>query len=205
MQKRIGLFGGSFDPIHMGHLLLAELCREALSLDKVLFIVANISPLKMDRHSASNRDRLEMVKLATNGNPRFEVEACEIERGGVSYSVDTTRWMAQKMPGSELYFLMGADVLEDLERWREPRELFRISTPAVIARAGFGEPDWERLSPYVDAEKLLEIKNAKVGVPLLEISSSDLKSRIRNGKSIRYQTPASVEVYIREQHLYVGD
>jgi nicotinate-nucleotide adenylyltransferase len=202
LPTRLGVFGGSFDPVHLGHLLLAELCCESLRLDTVKFVVANVSPLKTGLQLASNRDRIEMLKLAIGGNPRFELDTREIDRGGVSYTIDTIRSIAVEAPGADLYFLMGADVLADLDRWREPREIFRLATPCVIARGGLGEPDWQRLAAYVDPSRLGDIKRSKVIVPQLEISSSEIKSRIRSGRSIRYQTPESVENYIRDQNLY---
>ncbi|MEQ1828996.1 MAG: nicotinate-nucleotide adenylyltransferase [Pirellula sp.] len=202
MPNKLGIFGGSFDPIHLGHLLLAELCRETLGLNTVKFVVANVSPLKTDRTMTSNRDRIEMVQLAIGGNPHFEMDTREIDRGGVSYSIDTARSIAEELPDNNLYLLMGSDVLIDIAKWRTPRELFQIVTPAVITRAGFGEPNWALIDEFVDQDQLAEIKNATVAVPQLEISSTDLKSRIRLGRSIRYQVPAAVETYIREHQLY---
>lgn len=201
-MQRLGIFGGSFDPIHTGHLILAELCSEALELDRVKFVVANRSPLKTGQKSAGNKDRIEMTKLAIGGNSRFELDSREIERGGVSFTLDTVKSIAAENPGVELYLLMGADILLDIHRWRNPVELFQICSPAVIARGGIGEPNLQLLAPYVDHEHFVKIIERRIQVPQIEISSSNLKDRIRQGQSIRYQVPASVEAYISEHALY---
>jgi nicotinate-nucleotide adenylyltransferase len=202
MALRLGIFGGSFDPIHMGHLLLAEVCRDSLKLDRVRFLIANVSPLKTDRQVASNKDRTEMVKLAIGGNPDFELDTREMDRGGISYTIDSVRAIANENPDAELFLLMGADVLVDLAKWREPTELFRMITPCVIARGGVGEPQWEMLRPYLDSKTLSQVIESKVVAPQIEISSSELKARIRRGQTIRYQVPPAVELVIREKNLY---
>ena len=202
MGNRIGIFGGSFDPIHNGHLLLAELCSESLRLDKVLFLLASVSPFKVDKQPASNKDRIEMLRIAIGGNSKFELDLREIERGGVSFTIDSVRSIASETPGAELFLLMGADALADISKWREPTELFRLVTPCVIARGGVGEPNWAALEPYVEPSRLEEIIRNKVVGPQIEISSFDLRQRIKQGKSIRYQVPNAVEVYLKEHSLY---
>lgn len=202
MGNRIGIFGGSFDPIHNGHLLLAELCRESLGLDKVLFLLASVSPFKVDKQPASNKDRTEMLRLAIGGNSNFEMDLREIERGGVSFTIDSVRSIAEENSGAELFLLMGADALADIAKWREPAELFRLVTPCVIARGGVGQPNWAALESYIEPQRLEEIIRSKVVGPQIEISSFDLRQRTKQGKSIRYQVPPAVEVYIREHSLY---
>ena len=202
MRNRLGIFGGSFDPIHNGHLLLAELCREALNLDKVLFLLASVSPFKVEKQPASNKDRAEMLQLAIGGNPKFQLDLREIERGGVSYTIDSVRSIAEENQDSDLYLLMGADALVDISKWREPAELFRIVTPCVISRGGVGEPNWAALEAYIDPKRLEEIIRNQVVGPQIEISSSDLRERIKQGKSIRYQVPPAVEVFLKEHSIY---
>lgn len=202
MGKRIGIFGGSFDPIHNGHLLLAELCCESLGLDQVRFLIANVSPFKTDKLPASNRDRAEMVKLAIGGNPKFEIDTREIDRGGVSYTIDSVRSISEENPDSSMFLLMGADALADIAKWKDPAELFQLVTPCIISRGGVGEPQWDVLLPYMDAKRLKEIEAARVTAPQVEISSLDLRNRTKLGKSIRYQVPRSVELYIQQQQLY---
>lgn len=202
MAQRIGILGGTFDPIHYGHLILAELTREALRLDHIRFIVANVSPFKTDKRIASNKDRTEMVRLAIGGNPHFEIDTQEIDRGGVSYTIDTVRSIKAQFPDAELYLLMGADVLVDIAKWREPAELFRMATPSVISRGGIGAPDWDKLTPFIEEDQLLRIRNSQVIAPQIEISSTDLRNRRQQGLGIKYQLPAAVEIYILENELY---
>ncbi len=202
MATRIGIFGGSFDPIHFGHLLLAELCCESMELDHVRFLVANVSPFKTGSAPASNKDRTEMVKLAIGGNPKFKIDTRELDRGGISYTIDSVRSIAAESPGSDLFLLMGGDALVDISKWRDPQELFRLVTPSVISRGGVGDPHWDALKPYVDSMRLNEIIQSKVSAPQIEISSYDLRNRIRTGKSVRYQIPPAVEIFIREHRLY---
>lgn len=202
MGTRIGIFGGSFDPIHIGHLLLAELCCESLQLDQVRFLIANVSPFKTDKQPASNKDRIEMVLLAIAGNPKFEIDTREIDRGGVSYTIDSIRSIATEMPSSELFLLMGADALADIAKWREPSELLRLATPSVISRGGVGAPPWDVLRPFVDPTRLIAISKSQQMVPQIEISSNNLRERCVRGKSIRYQVPLAVEMFIRERQLY---
>ena len=202
MVTRIGIFGGSFDPIHIGHLLLAELCCESLELDQVRFLVANVSPFKTDKQPANNKDRVEMVKLAIGGNPKFEIDTREIDRGGVSFTIDSVRSIVAEYGDSKLFLLMGADAIDDIANWREPGELFALATPCVISRGGAGEPHWDVLKPYMDAFLLSEIIKAKVTAPQIEVSSYDLRERIKRGKSVRYQIPPAVESFICEHQLY---
>ena len=143
-----------------------------------------------------------MVKLAIRGNPMFLVDTREIDRGGVSYTIDSVRSIADENPDSQLYLLMGADAIVDIAKWKEPIELFRLLTPCVISRGGVGEPKWDVLKPYVDAKALSAIESAKVAAPQVEISSYDLRLRVKQGKSIRYQVPRSVEIFILEHQLY---
>ena len=207
MSQRVGLFGGSFDPIHYGHLLLAEQCRETLQLDQVRFLIANVSPLKTERKVASNRNRIEMVKLAIGGNPYFDLDTREIDRGGVSYTLDSVRSILEELARkgdsqTELFLLMGADVLKDIAKWHEPKQLFQLVMPCVINRSGFGEPAWNLLEPFMSADRFKAAQGLKVAAPQVEISSSNLRSRLQAGQSIRYQVPPSVDAYLHEQSIY---
>jgi len=207
MSQRVGLFGGSFDPIHYGHLLLAEQCRETLQLDQVRFLIANVSPLKTERKVASNRNRIEMVKLAIGGNPYFDLDTREIDRGGVSYTLDSVRSILEELARkgdsqTELFLLMGADVLKDIAKWHEPKQLFQLVMPCVINRSGFGEPAWNLLEPFMSADRFKAAQGLKVAAPQVEISSSNLRSRLQAGQSIRYQVPPSVDAYLHEQSVY---
>ncbi len=151
---RIGIFGGSFDPIHLGHLWVAEAAREHLSLDIVRFIPTAISPLKADQVSAPAKQRLEMLQLAIGGNESFVIDPREIARGGISYTVDTLRELISEQPEAEWFLIVGADSLNDFPRWREPETICQIATVSVVARAGMPAPNWDLLRDFVDAPRL---------------------------------------------------
>jgi nicotinate-nucleotide adenylyltransferase len=199
---RIGIYGGSFDPVHFGHLLVAETVREQVGLDKVLFIPAFQSPLKLDYPPISGRARLEMLNLAVGGNPSFEVDDRELQREGISFTIDTLRELRNEKPDVDWFLLMGADSLVDLGRWKEPSELCKLAIPIIVARGGFPLPNLDSLLPFVDSDRMADILRFVVHMPQMEISSRDLRIRIQNHRSIRYQVPASVEAYIRTHELY---
>jgi nicotinate-nucleotide adenylyltransferase len=199
---RLGIFGGSFDPVHYGHLLLAECAREELSLDEVWLIPASVSPFKIGRVQAPGKDRLEMLKLAIGGHDSLVASAVEIDRGDVSYTVDTLEQIARERPGAELFLLMGADSLHDLPNWRSPSRILQLATPAVVRRGGSSEPDFGVLGTLVSAERVEEIEAAQVTMPALELSSTDLRTRAAAGRSLRYRTPHAVDKYIQTHGLY---
>lgn len=199
---RLGVFGGSFDPIHVGHLILAEQCREHARLDEVWFLPAATPPHKQERELVSARQRTEMLELAIYGNDVFSVSTMELDRGGVSYTVDTLTEIAEVYPESDLFFMMGADSLTEFPTWREPARILELATPLVVARGGEPTLDFQSLSPYVSGERLAEIKRHEVRMPLLEISSSRIRQDVSEGRSIRYRVPRAVEQYISTHHLY---
>lgn len=199
---RLGLFGGSFDPVHMGHLLLAETCREAASLDRVRFLPASVSPHKVSQDVTSGLHRLQMLRLAVSGHPGFEVSDAEIQRGGVSYTVDTLQNIRNENATAELFFLMGADTLADFPSWRDPARICQLAMPLVVHRTQSPAPNFTPLAALVPTERLSQIRNAQVDMPLIELSSREIRRRVRNGQSIRYRTPRAVEKYIETQGLY---
>lgn len=201
IMQRIGMFGGSFDPIHIAHLILAECCREALELEQVLFIPAFISPLKQDSHPIDAKHRVEMIRLAIGGNPAFRIDTRELDRGGVSYTIDTVRELKQEYPNAELVLLMGADSVRDLPKWRSPGELLELVSIGAISRGGLGEPPWESIRGLVSEERWLQLQK-RIDAPQLELSSGSLRQRVASGQSIRYQVPAAVEMYIQQHQLY---
>lgn len=218
---RIGIFGGSFDPVHLGHLLLADCCWRQASLDRVEFVPAAAQPLKPRGPVASESDRVAMLLLATADRPEFSVSTMEIDRGGVSYTVDTLRAMQAEHPGAELFFLMGADSLADFPDWREPAEICRLATPLVVWRSASlkqppqqrlaapqrealpPEPNFESLRPFVSPTRLEEIRDAQVEMPATPISSSQIQRLISKGewKSL---LPSPVTEYIVEHGLYLS-
>lgn len=199
---RLGLYGGSFDPVHYGHLLLAECCRETLELDEVWLIPAEIPPHKQDRERALAKHRYEMLELALGGHPQLKASRLEIDRGGVSYTVETLEAVRQQHPQAELYLLMGADSLRDLPTWRDPHRICELAIPAVVRRGGAAEPDYSVLARLVPPDRLEAIRASQVKMPLIELSSTDLRRRAAAGQSLRYRTPRAVEKYIEAQGLY---
>jgi nicotinate-nucleotide adenylyltransferase len=195
---RLGVYGGTFDPIHLGHLILAEACREACGLDRVWFVVAGAPPHKPgDRTSVA--DRLEMARIAVAGNQAFEVSEIEAKRPGPHYSVETLESIARDRPGDNLFFLIGADSLVDLPTWRQPGRIGELATLIVANRPGVPAPDRAALEHALGpgSRPILDVT-----IPPIGIASNDLRRRVGEGRSIRYQVPRGVEAYIAEHGLY---
>lgn len=199
---RLGIYGGSFNPVHYGHLLLAECAREQLVLDQVWLIPAATPPHKQGRELAPAKARLEMLEIALAGNDAIRPSALEIERGGVSYTVETLATIRHVQPDAKLFLLMGADSLHDLPTWREPKRICELASLAVVRRGGSPEPDFNVLAPIVAADQLAEIRTCQVQMPLIELSSTDLRQRAATGASLRFRTPRAVEKYIETNGLY---
>ncbi len=191
-MKRIALFGGSFDPVHRGHLLVAQAAVEELKLDRVIFIPAAHSPFKPDRVLASTQLRLAMLRMALAGRTYAEVDEMEIARGGISYTIETVRTLRDRHPDSELHYLIGADHVAHLPKWREADELARLVEFVVIPRPG--EPTVPVPSPFI-ARQLR-------GFPL-GVSASQIRERCRARLDISLLTPATVAEFIRTNHLYL--
>ncbi len=194
---RLGLYGGTFDPIHLGHLILAEQCREACGLDRVWLIVAGSPPHKPGGRTPVGH-RLEMVRIAIAGHSAFAASDIEAKRPGPHYSVETLETIRRDHPDDELFFLIGADSLADLPTWREPERIARLATIVVVNRPGIEEADPARLPDFgPDAQPL-----AWVSIPPVGIASSDLRRRLAEGRSVRYMVPRGVEAYIEAHGLY---
>jgi nicotinate-nucleotide adenylyltransferase len=199
---RLGLFGGSFDPVHYGHLLLAECCREQCHLDAVWFVPAAVPPHKQDRTLSSAADRIEMLKLAIGGHDVFDVYTGEVDRGGVSYTVETLEQLHEESPDTELLFLMGADSLADLPTWREPQRICALAIPVVVRRTGSPEPDDSILARFMSPERLAIARQHRVEMPVIDLSATEIRRRVSAAQSIRYRTPRAVEKYIETAGLY---
>lgn len=205
---RLGIFGGTFDPVHYGHLLLAESCREQLALDEVWFLPAAVPPHKQAAALSPPTARVEMLQLAASGHAAFRICTYEVDRGGVNFTVDTLAHLKAEDPTRELFFLMGADSLRDLPQWREPVRLCELATPVVVYRAGGNADspneslDWSGLGQVIRADRLAEIRRHQVTMPRIDLSASDLRQRVAAGQSIRYRTPRAVEMYIQTTGLY---
>ncbi len=201
-MKRLGIFGGSFDPIHIGHLWLAETACEQLGLDKVRFVPAAQSPLKQDQPPIEARHRLEMVKLAISGNSRFELDDRELRRSGVSYTIDTLEEIHVELSGVELYLIIGADSLNEFARWKQPADICRLATLATAIRGGASPPDYSVLQAFATTSQIETIIQSALQMPIIELSSRELRDRASKGLSLRYRTPAAVAAYIGSNRLY---
>jgi nicotinate-nucleotide adenylyltransferase len=199
---RLGLLGGTFDPVHLGHLLLAECCREQLRLDRVLFLPAAVPPHKRDCQLTPAPQRIEMLELAITGHEPFAVSRLEVDRGGVSYTVDTLRHFRQEDPEGDLFLLMGADMLHDLPHWHEARNVCQLAIVATVRRAGTGDLDYTALAAVTSPERIELFRQHQVEMPAIGLCSTAIRRRVSAGQSIRYQVPRSVEKYIEAHGLY---
>ncbi len=197
---RIGVFGGTFDPVHLGHLLLAEACREQGRLDRVIFIPAGLPPHKQGRELSPGNARAEMLEFAIAGHPEFSVDRSEIKRSGPSYTVETLRALRQEHPDDELFLLMGADSLAEFHLWKDPREIAALAGLIVVNRGPQPPPDLAALIPQVGESAVSRIQ--VVTMPGVDISASDIRQRAQQGRTLRYLVPRAVERYILENRLY---
>jgi nicotinate-nucleotide adenylyltransferase len=192
--KSLGILGGSFDPIHYGHLLCAQQLSEAVGLDRVLFIPCSRSPHKRSHSPASDVHRLEMIRLALGDHPLFELSDLEIRRGGVSYTVDTVRHLREEMgPEVELWLLLGMDAYLDIPAWKDPEVVLAECRFAVAGRPGCED---RRLSADFEA------RTRFCNITAVDISSTDIRERLKEGRSIRYLVPDAVEAYIMSRRPY---
>lgn len=189
-RRVVGLFGGSFDPIHHGHLLVALAAVEALGLESLRFVPARAQPFKTGRHGATPEQRAAMVALAIADEPRFALERLEIERPGPSYTVDTLRALKAREPGVEFVLLVGADAAAELGSWREAEALPGLARVVALTRGGAPAPSnplvWRALA-----------------VPAVEISATDVRARVRAGATVRWRVPDAVARYIAAERLYL--
>ena len=200
--QRVGVFGGSFDPPHLAHLIMAQEALEQLCLDRVLFIPAFIPPHKQDRQQVPAEDRLEMLRRAVAKDSRFLVSDMELRRGGISYTVDTIRALKSLHPKVEWILLMGSDSARGLDTWHQVDALLSLCEVAVFLRPdslGF-EKVISGLS-LSEADKKAVLKNV-LNERLVDISSTEIRQRVRSGRSIRYLVPSEVESFIEEHSFY---
>lgn len=193
-NRQIGIFGGTFDPIHLGHLIVAEIILEELQLDEIWFLPARYHILKSEDRVSNPQHRLKMVELAVEGNPHFKVRDEEIKKNKISKTFETISNFKQLYPEYIFYFLVGIDAVNTFDKWYRIEDLFKIATIVTFGRPPF------RLNEI--GEKYVEFCKF-VKVPLIEISSTQIRGRIKAGKSIRYFVPEKVEHYIYQNKLYV--
>lgn len=196
---KIGIFGGAFNPIHNGHLLLAEQAREQCELDEVWFVPTRIPPHKTADNLSSGPNRLEMIRLATAGMPAFKASSIELERNEVSWTVDTLSRFNEKRPDDELFFMIGADSLRDLPTWKEPEKIVGLATIIAVNRGLVDDNFKESLEALSES---IRARIQLVSIPGIDISSTDIRERVRDGKSIRFLVPRSIERYLLEHGLF---
>jgi nicotinate-nucleotide adenylyltransferase len=199
---RIGVFGGAFDPVHYGHLILAEQCREQAALDQVWFVPAARHPFKSDPAGTPFDRRVEMLQLATAGQPAFRVNEVEKDRPGPSYTADTLDELHRLHPDAELHFLLGSDGLPDLPKWHAPERIVRRAALVVMERPGHPVMPAADLRAAMTLPADVPLCMTVVDVPLIDLSSRDIRRRVGAGRTIRYMLPRAVEEYIRDKGLY---
>ncbi len=218
MSQRIGIIGGTFNPIHYGHLAAAEEVRDRLKMDRVLFIPSFLPPHKQEEDMPSAAQRLEMVRLATSSNSRFKVSDIEVKREGKSYTIDTIEALIPQHPGAELYFITGLDSFLDIQTWKNWQRLLSRCSFVVLSRPGYLFADLTKIGFMQGAAEdlaALDRRSTESAVirfeafivyleriSLYDISSTDIRRRIRQARTIKYHLPESVEHYIIENKLY---
>lgn len=216
---KVGLFGGTFDPVHFGHLRAAEEIREILDLEKIYFVPTSSPPHKTTTQAASTDERLKMLELALNDNDFFLVSDVEIKRGGKSYTIDTLRYFSDAFPLIDIYFIAGSDLFSEIRTWKAYKEIFQLSNFAVIQRPGFRlefpemlpleirndfryHKSYSNLTLYINKKSTIL---SLVQIDGLEISSTKIRDLVRKFKSIKYLVPSSVEAYISENGIYTKE
>jgi len=199
VRRRVGVMGGTFDPIHHGHLVAAQEAASALDLNPVLFIPVWQPPHKSEEPTASPEDRACMVRLAVADNPLFEVSTLEIERSGRSYTVDTLQRLAELYQGADLHFIVGMDSLAELPKWHDPVGILGLARIVALYRPGWQTVDLDQLAQALP-ESVGRV--SVVPMPELDISATELRERISEGRPIRYLVPDAVAAYIERQGLY---
>jgi nicotinate-nucleotide adenylyltransferase len=205
-DRRVGILGGTFDPIHYGHLVIAEQVRQALQLDRVVFVPAPRPPHKLDDELATAADRAAMVELAIADNPSFAPSDIELGRDGPSYTADTVAELAGEAARQgverELFFILSAEAFAELQSWHDPARVLESARLAVVSRPGWPLPSRARIEAIVPGGAVSADRVECIETLPLANSSSDVRARVAAGKSIRYLVPPAVEAYIRDHRLY---
>jgi len=204
-KKRVGILGGTFDPIHMGHLMVAQHAWEEVQLDAILFVPARSPWMKVEHELAPVEDRLAMVRLAVGVVDAFGVSHLEVDRSGPSYTVDTLAALRQAAPEWRLFLILGADAASELGRWKEPGKLLGMCEVVVAPRPGYVAKDGVSLEDSLASLGAARTAVQQITGPRVDISATDIRRRVKAGRSIRYLVPEAVEVYIRLKGLYRGE
>ncbi len=199
-ENRIGLMGGTFDPIHHGHLVTAESVYEKIELDEVVFVPSGDPPHKPTENVTCSEHRLKMVEIATQSNPHFSVSSVEVQREGPSYTIDTVRYYSQKYPHNKIYFITGVDAVVNIPQWKNTDGLFEHCEIIAATRPGYPTKNFFHFRDQLPRHQRKSLRI--LAVPALSISSADLRQRLWEGKSIKYLVPENVEEYIYEHELY---
>ena len=197
---RLGILGGSFDPVHLGHLVMAEVCREQLRLDEVWFVPAGHPPHKTDRELAAAKNRAEMLEFALAGIPEFQISDIELKKETTSYTVETLQTLTTEQADRELFLIIGADSLHDFPTWKDPARIAELARIVVVNRGHQDPPALDEIEQKLGSDVVDRIR--VVEMPGIDVSSTDIRHRIRSGHSIRFLVPKAVEAYINEHNLY---
>ncbi|GAB5466116.1 MAG: nicotinate-nucleotide adenylyltransferase [Candidatus Kapaibacteriales bacterium] len=201
-MKRIGLFGGTFSPVHFAHLIIAERFVEQLGLDKCYLMPCNVSPFKADKDTVhylpKNEDRLAMLQMAVEGNENLIVDDYELKKGGISYTIETVKYLKEKYSDAKLYFLVGSDQARQFKKWKEWKDILKISTMSIAIRP---ETKYDKRKNE-DITDLIGIEPLYIDCPRLDISSSEIRYRIANRQNFNYLMPRKVQNYIESNSLY---
>ncbi|MCC9599562.1 nicotinate (nicotinamide) nucleotide adenylyltransferase [Stieleria sp. JC731] len=200
---RLGIFGGSFDPVHLGHLWIGEAAMESLNLDRLHWIPTAEQPLKPGGAVATADQRAEMVRLAVSGRDGFVMDDREIRRQGVSYSVDTIDEIAQEFPSAELFLVIGSDSLASMQKWHQPEKLLSLVQLAVVQRGGEPPIDFSVLDRIIQPSRIELFRANVIEMPIIEISSREIRDRVRSGRTVRYRVPHAVQAFIKASRLYL--
>jgi len=203
MPQRIGLYGGSFNPIHLGHLIVAQSIAETARLDQVIFLPSHAPPHKSHEQLLDAAHRAAMVRLAIEGEPLFTCSDYDLTRSGPTFTIDTVLHFRRKFPPpTELCWLIGGDSLRDLVNWKRLSDLVESCTLLTALRTGFTHVDWSPFQSLIGDAGIRRLQDGMLMTPVVEISSSDIRRRLKERKSIRYLIPENVRDYIASHHLY---
>ena len=200
---KIGVLGGTFDPIHHGHIIIGEFARISMDLDKVIFIPSGRHPFKDNKEITDPKIRCKMVELAIESNPYFEISTIEIEKAGINYTIDTIRDLKDQYKDAEIYFIIGSDILFEIEQWKEFEELIKLCKFILFIRR---DKDKEKISKMIQKlEREYNMNIKPVNAPISPISSTEIRQRVKEGKSIKHLVRDNVEGYIMENKIYGED
>lgn len=197
---KIGIMGGTFDPIHNGHLIVAEYTRTSLKLDKIIFMPSGQHPFKDNKEITPSEKRMKMVSLAIESNPYFQTSSIEIHRVGITYTIDTILSLKEKYKNDDLYFIIGSDILLEIEKWKSFNQLINICNFALVRRMGEYKEGADNKLSYLREKYNIQIEEVKA--PIIEISSTEIRQRLKKELSIKYLVPEIVEKYIFQHNLY---